>query len=232
MKTVLAALVALVPASAMAGPITFTGSGTFDRGSFSESVGSNVTRIANPYNAPGADNFFSFSLSFDTSAPDQDSGDPESGFFDGAVTGFTVTNGVCSVDVAGGDVQVSTSSNFATFSGGIRQASDQGCVVDGLDFSAALLEFQFDPDTLQSDALDPFGWPLDEAEITFSLNFFRFLGFPGPRAQGGFVSGGVNDLNIITALPEPASLALFGLGLAGLSFAVRRRKRSSGARCR
>ena len=35
-----------------------------------------------------------------------------------------------------------------------------------------------------------------------------------------------------SVLPAPATFALFGLGLAGLGFAVRRRERSSGARCR
>lgn len=186
MKQILAALIAFLPAGALAAPITFTGSGTFDRGSFSQGVGSNITPIANPYDAPGADNSFIFSLSFETTAPDQNDFDPTSGLFE-AVTGFTVSNGLCSVNVAGGDVQVETSTNAVQIIGGIRQSSDQGCVVDGMNFSSALLQFQFGPDALQSDALDPLSWPINDATVTFSLGFFQFIGFSGrlPITKGG-----------------------------------------------
>ena len=222
MKQVLAALIAILPAGALAAPITFTGSGTFDRGSFRETIGSGAP-IANPYDAPGADNAFSFSISFDPTAPDRYGGDPRYGVFV-AVTGFTVSNGLCSVNAAGGEVEggvveTDTTSDVVLFTGSILSLG-QSCVVGGLEFRGVFLEFQFAPDTLLSDALDPLSWPINDATVTLSLGFFQSVGCcsgqprPMPIIRRGFVAGDVNDLNNIAAIPAPAAapLMLAGLG--------------------
>ena len=237
MKQILAALIALFPPGALAAPITFTGSGTFDRGSFRETVGSGAP-IANPYDAPGADNAFSFSISFDPTAPDRYGGDPRYGVFV-AVTGFTVSNGLCSVNAAGGEVEggivdIDTLNDVVLFTGSILPPG-QSCVVNGLAFTAVFLEFQFAPDTLQSDALDPLSWPINDATVTLSLSFFQSICNCSalPRSfiiRRGVVAGDVNDLNNIAPVPVPAAAPLMLAGLGAMAMLRRRRRTAGGQR--
>lgn len=66
------------------------------------------------------------------------------------------------------------------------------------------------------------------------VEFFGFAADPGETvtdfslssAQGSGSAPGITNVEVGTAVPEPASLALFGMGIAGLGL-VRRRQRQS-----
>ena len=78
--------------------------------------------------------------------------------------------------------------------------------------------------SLHWDALNPNTAPTPSAEVSF--DGYRFSGFGGAIWIGSSIFNGVQiEASRIVDLPEPGTLALFGLGLLGLGIA-RRRKRS------
>ena len=152
------------------------------------------------------------------------------------MTGFTVSNGLCSVNAAGGEVEggvveTDTTSDVVLFTGSILSPG-QSCVVGGLEFRGVFLEFQFAPDTLLSDALDPLSWPINDATVTLSLSFFQSVCDRSRRPRScvirrGFVAGDVNDLNNIAAIPVPAAAPLMLAGLGAMAMLRRQRKADS-----
>ncbi|MEM6681224.1 MAG: VPLPA-CTERM sorting domain-containing protein [Pseudomonadota bacterium] len=209
----------VIAPAALAAPVTYSGSGIFTQSSFERLVGGNATPIANPFAAPGADLSFSFSITLDPTAPDQDSS-PDAGDFE-AISGFSVSNSVCSANVGFGAISVEPTGDFVALSGfETGRPSDQLCTAGGLGFSGADLRFQFDPDGLQSDALDPLNWLTDASEIFFTLAFLEFDGVNGfgqPVIRRGIAEGAVTSIDVSAVpLPGAAWMMLSGLGAAGL----------------
>ncbi len=110
-----------------------------------------------------------------------------------------------------------------------------------LEFGAALsMDVPLTPGfsvDLYDAALAPLGsFPVDTAPLVlFSEGLFSHTGIPVSRAVVSFAPGvGRFALDNLTygAIPEPGSLWLTGLGLAGLGLALRRARKKDGAETR
>ena len=121
------------------------------------------------------------------------------------------------IDISGEGVIISAPGGFSTTPGeqtvtlgDLFWSNDPTATITGItSFLVSGVEPNFGDGFLQSD-------------ITIAANAVTF-DFGGTAwDQGGFVS--FDLVTTHSALPEPATLALFGLGLAGLGFAARRKE--------
>ena len=167
------------------------------------------------------------SFTFDTSVPDALPADPTLGFYL-SPGGYSVAVG--SFSSAGSGPFIVTFNDFPTGPLLRDQYSvtlgSQGQIVNG----NAYERFVFDlmdvelapavPMTLTTDALPTA--PLLFDALDLKSFFFAFL---SPTRGEVHIQGSLTSLTQLSTVPEPATMALFGIALAGLRFS--RRKRSA-----
>lgn len=208
--------VLLVPVTAHADAITFTAT-------FSGKTETLTGDFAFLSNKP-----FEFSYTFDATTIDLNPGDPQSGFYPGAirdgrfrVTGLMGGPLTWILDASGANnaIQVITTSTAHSY--------NAGADVNGPSIGSAtpvfvsLLLVDRDLEAFSSDALPT---SIDLADFEWNRTIqFTFIG-ADPTCCSTF---GTIERARVQQVPEPSTLALLGIGLAGVIATVRRRRASS-----
>lgn len=207
------ALAAASVTGAQAAPITFAYEGTVNIASGGAAFDAFLGQTAK------------FEFTFEpTTATDDFPGDTTDGAYQNAITAISVTVGGYSATGSGGLIRVYDEHfsngdeyliNAFVGLGEIAGADIGGLALSGVDL---ILSEMAGGSAITSDALllvqpDPADFSLD----TFFLTFFDGVSEFGTIEVLGLTSSS-------TAVAEPGTLAVFGLGLAGLGYARRRRK--------
>ncbi len=170
---------------------------------------------------------FSGSFNYESTTVDSLPSDPSRGSY-GPGPAFTVTiNSLPFSIVGGGTGSVAVYNDYFGIDRLSAGSDAAGPSING--YSPEVFEINLqDPtqSTFSSDAL-----PASELDLAlfgtsnFALSFFNFDPlplFPIAEIAGPLSYLSLTDPNAITSIPEPGSLALFGLGLAGLGASIKR----------
>lgn len=172
-------------------------------------------------------NGFSGSFTYESTTADSAPSDPNQGFYPPGPA-FTVTiNGLPFSIAGGGSGSVAVYNDFFGIDRFSANSEAAGPSING--YSPEVFEINLqDPtqSTFSSDAL-----PASELDLAlfgssnFTLSFYNFdplLLFPTAAIAGPLSYLSLTDPNAITSIPEPGSLVLLGLGLAGLGASIKR----------
>ncbi len=198
-----------VCAGANAAPITFTVDGT---------VGSVTPNLSGAGVAAGDP--FSMTYTFESTTAPRAGSNSSFAVFD-ALTSLSFTAGAASgSSSSASEIQVDNAPGAPNDRYAVVSRASQGLTgptLNGLGLNFASFRLDDLSNTVFSNALT----------LPTSLSFSSFTSgsffvFYGPNLDG-LINGNVTDIRTATAVPEPTTLTLMGLGLAGIALARRRR---------
>ena len=172
---------------------------------------------------------FSGSFTYESTTADSVPGDPNRGFY-GPGPAFTVTINSLPFSLVGGgsgSVAVVNESGRDSFSANSGNSTTTGGSINGyIPTLFVLLMDDYTGSAFNNDAL-----PASEVDLAlFDVSYFELF-FANRKAldQGASVFGSLSylsltDPNATTSIPEPGSLALLVLGLAGLGASIKRNR--------
>lgn len=232
-----AAFAAFLPASAMAAPVTFFGENLTPGGTVSgDPATARASFLAGLAGGVGTEDFEGFSpgdatplaLSFPGSSgaitatlsgPGTDIDTGGAGRFPTSGSQYVETPG-------GGDFTIAFSAPIAAFG---FYGTDLGDVSNDLVITLTDTdsnETSFTIDTAGSPSGSLIFWGFIDSMTSYTM--IEFDNVPGSGDVFGFDDMTIGDAGQVTLdVPEPGALALFGLGLAGLGFARRRKRMAS-----
>ena len=169
-------------------------------------------------NVPGQDAFMTFDIKTTTSASNiQDNGDGTYTFAQSGYTGtFSITSG------AGGTGTVLLAGNLAA-GRSLATTTDQTFTIN----SSTNPGSSGWTGTLASQFSSPFGWSFNFGNVNPSG--VGLSGTSAPATISSFTSNITGSFTATTAVPEPSTLSLLGLGAAGLAFGAYRRRKAAAA---
>lgn len=200
-----------------------------------------VSNVANPFGQLPSDivagsSTFSGSFTIDDSAPDGDA-DPQLGSYGAGQTGeFQV---LIDSSYQFGQALGPSGTILVVHDGTGTAGRDEFSLVDSVDPTASsshpsLYSFSinlrlFDDtntDAITGDSLAGLSLDLSKFDVG-SRSFSLYGNNDGSTTTGFIVEGQLTSLQKVSAVPEPTSLALFGVGMMGVCAGIRRRNRKT-----